>query len=118
MGNHRVGGVQDGLGGAVVLLQPDDPGAPVLLLKAEDVFNGGAPEAVDALVVVTHHADIFITPGQQGGQQVLHVVGILVLVHQDVAEFPLVVCTDVLIFLQELDCLENDVVKVQGVVLF
>ena len=65
-----VGGVQDVLGGAVVLLQPDEPGAlGILLLKAQDVLDVSPPEAVNALVVVAYHADVLRAgPVEQLGQ--------------------------------------------------
>ena len=44
-------------------------------------------------------------------------VGILVLVHQNIAEFPLIIVTDVLIFQQQLDGNIDDIVKVQSVVI-
>ena len=111
--DDSVGGLQDVAGGAVVLLQADDPGVLVLTLEGEDIFNGGTPEAVDGLVVVTHHADILPAPSQQPGQQVLEVVGVLVLVDEDVAEFPLVVLPHVGVLLEEPDRVEDDIVKVQ-----
>ena len=115
MGNHRVGRVQDGLSGAVVLFQADDLGIPVLLLKIQDVFNGRAAEFIDTLIVVAHHADIFIAAGQQGRQQVLQVVGILILIDQNVAELSLVVPAHVLEVLQNPDGQQDDIVKVQGI---
>ena len=44
MGNHFVGCIQDGLGGAVILLQTDDPAAFILFFEAENVLNGGTPD--------------------------------------------------------------------------
>ena len=50
------------------------------------------PEAVDALRVVAHHGDVFLCSGQQVHQVGLHLVGVLVFIHEDVAkarlEFP------------------------------
>ena len=99
MGNHLVGGLQNGLGGAVILLQPNHLGTGMLLFKVEDIFDGSAAEAVNTLVVVAHHAEIFVAARQQRRKQVLEVVGVLVLVDQDVAELPLVVAADLLILL-------------------
>ena len=66
VGDHRVCGGEDGLSGAVVLFQADDPCAPVLLFKVQNVFDGRTPEAVDALVVVAHHADVLVAACKQG----------------------------------------------------
>ena len=102
------------LGGAVVLLQADGAAGGVLLLKGEDVLDGGPPEAVDRLVVVAHHAEVLITPGQGGGQQVLEVVGVLVLVDEHVPELSLVEGPHLLKLLEKPHRVEDDVVKVQG----
>ena len=110
-----VGRVQDILGGAVVLLQADGAATGVLALEAQNVLDVGPPEAVDGLVVVAHHADVLIAPRQELGQEVLEVVGVLVLVNEDVAELPLVVGPDLLVLLQQVDGVEDDVVEVQGV---
>ena len=113
--DHRVGGPQDVLGGAVVLLQPDDPGPLILVLKGEDVLDGGPPEAVDGLVVVAHHADVLPFPRQQGGQLVLEVVGVLILVDEHIAELVLVVTAHVLKVPQQTHRVQDQVVEVQGV---
>ena len=115
VGDDGVGGVQDVLGGAVVLLQPDEPGLGILLLKAQDVLNVGPPEAVDALVVVAHHAEVLPPPGEKGREQILQMVGVLVLVHQHVAELPLVVLQHLRAGAQQRHRVEDEVVEVQGV---
>ena len=76
--DNFVGSVQDGLSGAIVLLQPDDAGIFKLLLKAQNVLNSGAAEFVDTLVVVTHNTEILVFLGKQTHQSVLGVVGVLV----------------------------------------
>ena len=112
--DHGVGRLQNMFGGAVVLLQADDPAALVLFFKGEDVLNGGSPEAVDGLVVVPHHAEVLIASGQGGGQQILQVVGVLVLVDEHIAELPLIELPHLVKLLEQTDGVENDVVKVQG----
>ncbi len=53
--DHRVGGVEDRLGRAVVLLEQDRAGVGEVLLEVEDVADVGAPEGVDRLVGVADH---------------------------------------------------------------
>ncbi len=50
VGDDGVGRVEDGLGGAVVLLQHDHGGVGESLLELQDVADVGAPEVVDAVV--------------------------------------------------------------------
>ncbi len=105
--DHRVGGAQDRLGGAVVLLEQDRAGIGVVLPELGDVADRGAPERVDGLVRVADHAQLSgsdvgdrigsLRPGdrrtthQLTDEHVLRVVRVLVLVHQHVAEPPSVV---------------------------
>ena len=113
--DDSVGRVQNVLGRAVVLLQTDSAGAAVLLLEAEDVADVRAAEAVDALVIVSHHADVAPAACQQAHQQVLQVVGVLILIDEDVAELPLVALQHVGAALQQPDGVQNDVIEVQRI---
>ena len=103
------------LGGAVVLFQSDHPCVLVLLFKIQDILNVGPPETVDGLVIVTHHAEVPVSPGQQAGEEILQVVGVLILVHQHIPELFLVVAQHLRLRLQQRDGVVNDVVKVQGI---
>ena len=116
--DHTVGRVEDIGGGAVVLLQPDGPGAGVIFLKVEDVLNGGAPEPVDALVVVAHHADVLLRPGQQAHQLELCHAGILVLVHQQIAVTLLVIMAHLGVLPQKNHGLVNQIVEIKGARIF
>jgi hypothetical protein len=80
------GGVQNGLAGAIILLDAKDFGAREILGKAQDDAGIGAAPAVDGLVVVADDAQIGMISGEQAQQIVLHVVGILIFVHVEVAK--------------------------------
>ena len=56
-GNDRVGQIEDGPGRAVVLFERDGGGAREVEGELEDVPDGGGPEGVDGLGVVTHHRE-------------------------------------------------------------
>ena len=115
MADDGVGRVQNVLRGAVILLQPDGAGALVLFFKAEDVADIRAAETVNALVVVAHHADIMPLVGQKTGQQVLQVVGVLILVDEDITEFVLIVRPHIRAVLQQPDGVQDDVIEVQRI---
>jgi len=76
--------VQDGLPAPVVVDQHHTRGLRVRLPEAEDVAQGSAAEAVDALVVVADDGDVAVRLGQQPNHLPLRVVRVLELVHQDV----------------------------------
>ena len=88
--DDRVGRLHDVLGGAVVLLQLEDLQLGVVLLEVQNVLNISAPEGVDALRVVAHHADVAVLGGQLARNQVLGVVRVLVLIHHHELEQVLV----------------------------
>ena len=113
--DHRVGRVQDVLGRPVILLQTDGPCVLIALLKAEDIGDIRAPEAVNALVVIAHHADVAVRARQQTRQEELQVVGVLVLINEYVAELILIVRAHLFVALQQGHRMQDDVVKVQGV---
>ena len=113
--DNRIGGLQNVLSGAVVLLQANGAAAGILFFKGEDVLNGGSPEAVDGLVIIAHHAEVLIAPRQGGGQQILQIIGILVLVNENVAEFPPVIGAHLFKLLKQPHRVQDDIVKVQGV---
>ena len=129
--NNRVRRGEDVLRGTVVLFQQDRVGVRVVLLEVRDIADIRAAEGVDGLVGVTHHGQLGGGHGVRVGaavsrclrvgadqfthQLVLGVVGVLVLVHKDVAELAAVVVRDFRELLEQKDGAANQVVKVEGV---
>lgn len=116
--DDTVGCVEDVGGGAIVLLQTDGLGAGIELFKVEDIFNGSTTEAVDALVVIAHYADVALRPGKQADQTELCHAGVLILVHQQVAVLILVELPHVRVVGQQLHGLVDEVVKIERTGLF
>ena len=110
----RCGG-QDGRGGAVVGLQPDDLRTFKILFEAQDVFHLRAAPGVDGLVVVADAADVAVALGQQPQPEVLHHVGILVLVHQDVAEAAVVVGQHVRMAAQDFRHVQQQIAEIRRI---
>ena len=71
-------------------------------------------EAVDALVIVAHHADVALRAGEQAHQTELRHTGVLILVHQQVFVFGLVEVPHVRVLCQQLHGLVDEVVEVEG----
>ncbi|GHJ05903.1 hypothetical protein TPA0907_02700 [Micromonospora humidisoli] len=112
--------VEDGLGGAVVLLQQDGAGVGEVPLELQDVADSRAPERVDRLVGVADHAQLGRGEPLGAGDQlldqgVLRVVGVLVLVDQDVPESAAVALRDVRMRLEQVHRRHDQVVEVQRV---
>ena len=85
-----VGRRQDIAHAAIVLLELHHLGLGVVALEFQDVAQVGAAPRIDGLVVVAHHHDVAALGGEQLGDGVLGAVGVLVLVHHEVAEAVLV----------------------------
>ena len=114
VGDDGVGGVQDALGGPVVLVEDHDGGVGEGFLELEDVADVGAPELVDRLVGVPDHADVPVLLAQQDDELVLGPVGVLVLVDQHVLEALLVLGQHVGGGLEQPDGVDQEVVEVHG----
>ena len=84
-GHHGRRGVEDRLGRAVVDLEAELGRLGEAAPEVGDVLGRRPPEAVDALVVVAHHHEAVGSPRHQVEQLGLGVVGVLELVHEDVA---------------------------------
>ena len=129
--NDRICRGENVLCGTVVLFQQDRVGVRVVLLEVRNIADIRAAEGVDGLVGVTDHSQLGGGHGVRVGaavsrclrvgadqfthQLVLGVVGVLVLVHEDVAELAAVVVRDFGELLEQEDGAANQVVKVEGV---
>ena len=113
--DQHVGAAQDAAGGAVVLLQHDHFQGRVIVLEQHQVFRPRAAPGVDRLVVVADHGELVARADQQFHQQVLAGVGVLVFVHQQVADLVLPLFQHVGVFLEQLHRQQDQVVEVHRV---
>ena len=94
--DHGVGGVQNALGGAVILLQPHHLRLGIHLLKIQDIADIRPPEFVDGLIVIPHHTEISAAGCKQPHQLKLRRVRVLILVHHDIGKTVLVILQNLL----------------------
>ena len=111
-----VGGVQDGLGRAVILFELDRRCVGIVPGKVDDVADVGTAPGVDTLVGIADDADVAPLGSQDLSKGILGVVRILIFVDQDVLEPFLILFPDVVFFFQEADGQEQEVVEVKSVV--
>ncbi len=113
VGDHGVGGVEDRLRAAVVLVE-DDRRDTIRkgVLELHDVAQVGTPEAVDRLVAVADHGDVAVAAGEQQDELVLGDVGVLVLVDEHVLEALAVGLEDVRVLAEQGDGVDEQVVEV------
>jgi len=115
VGDERVGGVEDRLRGAVVLLELDHLRVGVVFLEVENVPDVGASELVDRLGIVPDYRQVAVLVGEQAQPAVLGVVGVLVLIDQHVAEGAAVAVEHLGKQLEEVDAAKQQIVEVQRV---
>ena len=112
VGDDRVGGVEDGLRAAVVLVEHDGGDLGERLLELQDVAEVGAAEPVDRLVRVADDGDVVVAAGEQQDDLVLRLVGVLVLVDEDVLEALAVVVEHVGVVAEQAHGVDEQVVEV------
>ena len=81
VGNQDIGGFDNALGTTVVLLQFIERSVGVVLLKIKNIADVGASKRINTLGVVAHHTNVLKARSQGLHDQVLCVVGILILIH-------------------------------------
>ena len=84
--HQTIGSIDDTLGGTVVLLEFEETGMGEVVLELQDIVDLGTPEGVDALVVIAHHTDMGLVNGELSQNPLLHGIGVLILIDQDIAE--------------------------------
>ena len=116
MGDDGIRRVQDRLRGAVILLKLHHPGVRPGLFKGQDILKIRAPKAIDALVVIPHHTDVSIPLREEMDELELNIIGILVFVHQDIAESLLIKGEDLGILSEELHRFQKKIIKVKRII--
>ena len=111
------GDIEDRLSGAVVLLQHHDLQLGEVALEVAQVTDVGLAPAVDRLILVADHADVAVAGAEQPHQLVLGDVGVLELVHHQMAVAVLVPGQQVRRATKHLDNVPQEIIEVEAVVL-
>ena len=112
---QAVGCIDNILCGAVVLFQLEDLCLGEVGSEFQYVVNVGTPEGVDALRIVTHHADAVVLLCQLFHDQMLGEVGVLVLIHQDILELIAVSLQHIGMIAEQYVGLHQQVVEIHAV---
>ena len=116
MRNGRVRKRENGLRGAVVLLQFEGLGGGIGALEVENILDLRPAPAVDGLVVVAHDKEVAVHARKELHDVELHGVGVLKLVDVDIAELARKVLPRFLVGREQGARLGEKVVKVERVV--
>ena len=116
--DHCIGCIQNITCGSIVLLQLDHLGIFKILLKIKDIFYIGAPEFVNGLIIITDYAEIPVLRCQKSYQFKLHCIGILILIHHNIAKTFLIIFQHIRLRLEQLHGLDKKIVKIKCIVRF
>jgi len=84
MADNFIGSFQNVPGRTIILFQPDNLGLRIIPFKIQDILDICSPEAVHRLVIITHHTNVPVPFRKEPDQPVLSMIGILVLIHEDI----------------------------------
>ena len=98
MADDGIRRLQNIAGGAIVLFQTEHPDRRKILFEFQDVFDLRATPPIDGLIVVPHRHELPGHASQQLEPCVLHAVGVLELIHQQITKAVAVVGQDVGVF--------------------
>ena len=115
--DHGMGRIENGLRGAVVLVEDYNSGVREIVLEVEDVADIGRTPGVDGLVWVAHDADVAMAGSELLAQHILGDVRVLELVDVHVGVALGVLLQDILSLLEEVDRLDQDIVEIQSLAL-
>ena len=113
--DDRVGRVEDGVGGAVVLLELDDLGLREMLLHVEQVGDLRAAPAVDALVVIADDAEVAMLAGEGLDELELRGIGVLVFIHHHVTVFGAAGLQRLGMLFEEPEREQDQIVEIHGI---
>ncbi len=113
-GNHRSSRLKNRARRAIILLQFDHRGIGIIPLKIQNIADIGASEAVHTLIIIPHHAQVPVASREEVEQVVLRHIGILILIHHNIAQAALITFEHLGMAAHELDRTHEQIVKIQG----
>ena len=112
---QTVGRLHDVLRRAVVLFEFEESSLGKLLLKVENIVDVGPAKAIDTLRIIAHDADSPMPFSEQRHDTLLHMVGVLIFIHQHIAKSGSVIGPHSLVVAQQLMGEHQQIVEVHGI---
>ena len=113
--DQTVSRLNDGLGRAVVLLQFEETRALKLALIVENIIDIGTTETIDTLRVITHGTNTLLLLTELHDDRHLNVIGILILIHQDIIEAGGIFVANILMLPEELIGKRQQIIEIHGI---
>ena len=112
---ETVGRIDYILRAAVVLLELEHLGLGVQAAEPKYIVDVGTSERIYALSIVSHYAHTVVHRRKQRYDALLHVVGVLILIHEYVREASLIARAHVLMVFQQTVGIDEKVIEVHGI---
>ena len=113
--DQTVSRLNDSLGRAVVLLQFEETRALKLALIVENIIDIGTTETIDTLRVITHGTNTLLLLTELHDDRHLNVIGILILIHQDIIEAGSIFVANILMLPEELIGKRQQIIEIHGI---
>ena len=112
---QTVSRLNDCLGRTVVLFQFEETRTLKLALIVENIIDIGTTEAIDTLRIITHGTNTLLLLTELHDDRHLNVVGILILIHQDIIEAGGIFVANILMFPEELIGKRQQIIEIHGI---
>ena len=113
--DQTVSRLNDGLGRAVVLFQFEETRSLKLALIVENIIDICTTETIDTLRVITHGTNTLLLLTELHDDRHLNVVGILILIHQDIIEAGGIFVANILMLPEELIGKRQQIIEIHGI---
>ena len=91
MVDKRIGSIDNRLRRAIIALQLEELGVGIAVLESKDIAYIGSTEGIYGLRVISHYADIILRFGELFDNEILRIVGVLILIDQHILKNILIV---------------------------
>ena len=113
--DQTVSRLNDGLGRTVILLQFEETRALKLALIVENIIDIGTTETIDTLRVITHGTNTLLLLTELHDDRHLNVIGILILIHQNIIEAGGIFVANILMLPEELIGKHQQIIEIHGI---
>ena len=113
--DQRISCINDIARRAIVALEFENLRIGITLTEIQYIAYVGSAERIDRLRIIAHHADIVLRFGQTAHQQILDIIGILVLIDQHIAKLLLQLLADIGMLINQTEHIEQQVVKIHSI---
>ena len=114
MTDEFVGHIQDIPSRAVILVQHDINDIIEVIIEFHDDALVGATPGIDGLIRITNDINRSRWGNKQPHQSILHIIRVLVFIHEDMGEFPLPTFFDFWNLLQNGDANQDQIIEIEG----